>query len=109
MYEETLTSCSVLRSTKSHHTSKERYTSLEDHRHHDVHPRSCLARRSWYVLPEFSEQAKLTLHLARSEDSSVEKRAPAPALDGVNLNIADGQVTELTFVETKEVDDATEE
>ncbi|KAH7342567.1 hypothetical protein BKA65DRAFT_294068 [Rhexocercosporidium sp. MPI-PUGE-AT-0058] len=47
---------------------------------------------------------------ARSEDSSVEKREPSPtAIDGVNLNMAEGQVAELTFVETREVDDEDEE
>lgn len=36
----------------------------------------------------------------------VEKRAPAPALsEGVNLNMAEGQVAELTFVETRAVGD----
>lgn len=54
-------------------------------------------------------------HTARSEGSSVEKREPVlPAekrepspstIDGVNLNMAEGQVAELTFVETREVDD----
>lgn len=34
---------------------------------------------------------------------AVEKRAPSPGLDGVNLNMAEGQVAELTFVETREV------
>ena len=33
----------------------------------------------------------------------VEKRAPSPGLDGVNLNMAEGQVAELTFVETRAV------
>ncbi|KAG4437874.1 hypothetical protein IFR05_006634 [Cadophora sp. M221] len=52
---------------------------------------------------------------ARSEGSSVEKRDPVlpaekrepspSAIDGVNLNMAEGQVAELTFVETREVDD----
>ncbi|KAK0125606.1 hypothetical protein ONS95_000386 [Cadophora gregata] len=56
---------------------------------------------------------------ARSEDSSIEKRepnvaaekrAPSPsAIDGVNLNMAEGQVAELTFVETREVDEDDEE
>jgi len=44
----------------------------------------------------------------RSEDSAnpLEKRSPAPvpAIDGVNLNMAEGQVAELTFVETRAVD-----
>jgi len=40
----------------------------------------------------------------RNEDSAVEKRAPNPsAVDGVNLNMAEGQLAELTFVETREV------
>lgn len=56
---------------------------------------------------------------ARSEDSSIEKREPVvatekrepsqSAIDGVNLNMAEGQVAELTFVETREVDDDDEE
>lgn len=34
----------------------------------------------------------------------MEKRAPNPsAIDGVNLNMAEGQLAELTFVETREV------
>ena len=45
---------------------------------------------------------------ARSEDSAspLEKRTPAPVstIDGVNLNMAEGQVAELTFVETRAVD-----
>jgi hypothetical protein len=44
-----------------------------------------------------------------SEDevsAPVEKRAPSPStIDGVNLNMAEGQVAELTFVETRAVDD----
>ncbi|PBP18213.1 hypothetical protein BUE80_DR011087 [Diplocarpon rosae] len=46
-----------------------------------------------------------------NEDASVEKRGPAEsreqnpsAIDHVNLNMAEGQIAELTFVETKEVD-----
>ncbi|PBP23326.1 hypothetical protein BUE80_DR005878 [Diplocarpon rosae] len=46
-----------------------------------------------------------------NEDSSIEKREPAEsreqnpsAIDHVNLNMAEGQIAELTFVETKEVD-----
>jgi hypothetical protein len=49
--------------------------------------------------------------LARSvDDSSDEKRAPiaSPGIDGVNLNLAGGQVAELTFVETREVDEKEE-
>jgi hypothetical protein len=44
------------------------------------------------------------------EDSSAEKRAPiaSPEIDGVNLNVAGGQVAELTFVETREVDEKEE-
>jgi len=34
----------------------------------------------------------------------VERRAARPGLGGVNLNMAEGQVAELTFVETKAVD-----
>jgi len=34
----------------------------------------------------------------------VAKRAPSPGIDGVNLNMAEGQVAELTFVETRAVD-----
>jgi len=49
----------------------------------------------------------------RSEDASpvekrekTEKRAHIPgAIDGVNLNMAEGQVAELTFVETRAVGD----
>ncbi|KAI9051503.1 hypothetical protein LZ554_004549 [Drepanopeziza brunnea f. sp. 'monogermtubi'] len=43
-----------------------------------------------------------------NEDSPVERREPTPSsstIDGVNLNMAEGQVAELTFVETQEVDD----
>jgi hypothetical protein len=49
--------------------------------------------------------------IARSvEDSSAEKRAPiaSPGIDGVNLNLAGGQVAELTFVETREIDEKEE-
>lgn len=59
------------------------------------------------------------IHTARSEDSSVEKREPVvptekrepsqSTIDGVNLNMAEGQVAELTFVETREVDEDDEE
>ncbi|CZR56970.1 uncharacterized protein PAC_06859 [Phialocephala subalpina] len=50
----------------------------------------------------------------RSEDSAspMEKRTPAPSpsnIDGVNLNMAEGQVAELTFVETRAVEDDDEE
>ncbi|KAB8299781.1 hypothetical protein EYC80_000033 [Monilinia laxa] len=38
-------------------------------------------------------------------DSAVSKREPSQAIDGVNLNMADGQVAELTFVETRSADD----
>jgi len=56
----------------------------------------------------------LTFLTERSaEDSTpLEKRAPSPVpspsqgLDGVNLNMAEGQVAELTFVETRAVDGA---
>ena len=41
----------------------------------------------------------------KRETTSTEKRAPSPGLDGVNLNMAEGQVAELTFVETRAVDD----
>ncbi|TVY91295.1 hypothetical protein LAWI1_G002527 [Lachnellula willkommii] len=37
------------------------------------------------------------------------KRAPSPGIDGVNLNVAEGQVAELTFVETRELKDEDEE
>ncbi|KAJ5050549.1 uncharacterized protein L3040_002426 [Drepanopeziza brunnea f. sp. 'multigermtubi'] len=43
-----------------------------------------------------------------NEDSPVERREPTPSsstIDGINLNMAEGQVAELTFVETAEVDD----
>ena len=39
------------------------------------------------------------------DGATVEKRSPSPALEGVNLNMAEGQVAELTFVETRAVDD----
>lgn len=52
----------------------------------------------------------------RSEDdassSPMEKRNPAPSpsnIDGVNLNMAEGQVAELTFVETRAVEDDDDE
>ncbi|KAJ8064368.1 hypothetical protein OCU04_006712 [Sclerotinia nivalis] len=38
-------------------------------------------------------------------NSAVTKREPSPAIDGVNLNMAEGQVAELTFVETRSADD----
>ncbi|KAN0106542.1 hypothetical protein V8E51_009418 [Hyaloscypha variabilis] len=41
----------------------------------------------------------------KRETTSTEKRAPSPGLDGVNLNMAEGQVAELTFVETRAVND----
>lgn len=38
---------------------------------------------------------------ASTSADGISKRAPPPAvLDGVNLNVAEGQVAELTFVET---------
>lgn len=40
---------------------------------------------------------------ARNLEAPVEKRAPSPGLDGVHLNMAEGQVAELTFVETRAV------
>ena len=47
---------------------------------------------------------------ARTVDASVqEKREPSPGLDGVNLNMAEGQVAELTFVETRAVGDDDDE
>ncbi len=56
---------------------------------------------------------------ARSEDGPLDKRGPVlpadkrepspSAIDGVNLNMAEGQVAELTFVETREVDEDDEE
>ena len=52
------------------------------------------------------------MRTARSEDGTSvekreqgEKRAPGPGIDGVNLNMAEGQVAELTFVETRAVGD----
>ncbi|KAG9239070.1 hypothetical protein BJ875DRAFT_491906 [Amylocarpus encephaloides] len=39
------------------------------------------------------------------EEEALTKRSPSPALDGVSLNMAEGQVAELTFVETRAVDD----
>jgi hypothetical protein len=52
------------------------------------------------------------LRTARSENGASvekreqgEKRAPGPGIDGVNLNMAEGQVAELTFVETRAVGD----
>lgn len=42
----------------------------------------------------------------------MEKRVPTPSpsnIDGVNLNMAEGQVAELTFVETRAVEDDDEE
>ncbi|KAF8866928.1 hypothetical protein BDZ45DRAFT_567628, partial [Acephala macrosclerotiorum] len=54
--------------------------------------------------------------IERSEDdassSPMEKRNPAPSpsnIDGVNLNMAEGQVAELTFVETRAVEDDDDE
>ena len=35
---------------------------------------------------------------------TAEKRTPG-GIDGVNLNMAEGQVAELTFVETRSVED----
>ena len=43
------------------------------------------------------------------EAAPVAKRAPSPGIDGVNLNVAEGQVAELTFVETREPKDDDEE
>jgi hypothetical protein len=67
-------------------------------------------------LPHHSQSYKhwLTFLTERSaEDSTpLEKRAPSPVpspsqgLDGVNLNMAEGQVAELTFVETRAVNGA---
>ncbi|KAH8668115.1 hypothetical protein BGZ60DRAFT_43781 [Tricladium varicosporioides] len=41
--------------------------------------------------------------------AAVSKREPSSGIDGVNLNMAEGQVAELTFVETKAVDDNDED
>jgi hypothetical protein len=41
--------------------------------------------------------------------SNLARREPSPALDGVSLNMAEGQVAELTFIETRAVDDDDEE
>ncbi|ESZ96095.1 hypothetical protein SBOR_3572 [Sclerotinia borealis F-4128] len=40
-----------------------------------------------------------------SNHSAVSKREPSQAIDGVNLNMVEGQVAELTFVETRSADD----
>ncbi|RDL39627.1 uncharacterized protein BP5553_03967 [Venustampulla echinocandica] len=40
----------------------------------------------------------------RSTVDSLERRSSPSSLEGVNLNMAEGQVAELTFVETREVD-----
>ncbi|TGO37273.1 hypothetical protein BHYA_0101g00220 [Botrytis hyacinthi] len=37
--------------------------------------------------------------------SAVTKREPSPGIDGVNLNMIEGSVAELTFVETRSADD----
>ncbi|KAF7957433.1 hypothetical protein EAE96_003018 [Botrytis aclada] len=37
--------------------------------------------------------------------SAVTKREPSPGIDGVNLNMVEGSVAELTFVETRSADD----
>lgn len=42
---------------------------------------------------------------ARNVDDKIEKRTPTSDADGVNLNMAEGQVAELTFVETRSADD----
>lgn len=42
-------------------------------------------------------------NVEEASSAPVEKRAPSPGLDGVNLNMAEGQVAELTFVETRAV------
>jgi hypothetical protein len=42
-------------------------------------------------------------NLEEVTSAPVEKRTPSPGLDGVNLNMAEGQVAELTFVETRAV------
>lgn len=52
---------------------------------------------------------KLTVKERSVEDSSLSKRAPSPGIDGVNLNMAEGQVAELTFVETRAVSDEAED
>lgn len=41
--------------------------------------------------------------------NEIEKRETPSAVDGVNLQVADGQVAELTFVETRSADDADED
>jgi hypothetical protein len=64
-----------------------------------------------YSLHLLLNETKTDHCIARSiEDSSTEKRAPiaSPGVDGVNLNMAGGQVAELTFVETREVDEKEE-
>jgi hypothetical protein len=46
---------------------------------------------------------------ARSVDgSSAGKHESSTRIDGVNLSLARGQVTEVTFVETREVDEKVE-
>ena len=42
-------------------------------------------------------------NVGETSAAAVEKRAPSPGLDGVNLNMAEGQLAELTFVETRAV------
>ncbi|KAL2075423.1 hypothetical protein VTL71DRAFT_366 [Oculimacula yallundae] len=90
-------------------------------------PEGAHKRRSVVNRDLFSPKMKTTITTmfvrrgpaARSEDSSVEKRELAvpgekreqssSAIDAVNLNMPEGAVAELTFVETSEVDDDEEE
>ncbi|RAL62284.1 hypothetical protein DID88_004851 [Monilinia fructigena] len=57
--------------------------------------------------PAVGETNKIsTLHNVENINNSVvSKREPSQAIDGVNLNMTDGQVAELTFVETRSADD----
>lgn len=54
-----------------------------------------------------SRVAATTTSQKRSpDDTSVAQKQPPAALDGVNLNVPEGQVAELTFVETTTDPDA---
>jgi hypothetical protein len=65
------------------------------------------------TLPMTSLKLQLTIFSVVKEratgEAPVAKRAPSPGLDGVNLNMAEGQVAELTFVETRAVDETEDE
>jgi hypothetical protein len=61
------------------------------------------------LIPQEQKLIRRTAKERSLEEAPVAKRAPSPGIDGVNLNMAEGQVAELTFVETRAVDELEDE